>query len=438
MLCKVFLSAFFAISSFFLWSPSHVLSANVQNLEKIPESIVTVSSGYVIAVDKKYQKLYVFNKSKVFTKVYEVNCSTGKNQGSKQVSGDAKTPTGVFFATRILNNPGPPETYGTLAFPLDYPTITDIKSGKNGTNIWIHGTSKPIVPFQSNGCVVLNDKDIHTLAKFIYLNKTPVIIAETIQWIPQNQTLSTRVELEKILAAWTKGYIEGNMNVIDNLYLRDHQIKGKKREQLTTRLSNIKNIKQHFILEPKDISILQQDNVAVILFDQMTNINKDNSFEGSFNKLALQKINNKWFIIDDVTTPVVALAQAPARKSDTQPAARSEMDSSSKEAVHKLITKWAESWESGNMAIFRTCYASNFRAQGMNLNQWVNHKAMVRERSKRINVRVDNLIVSGGNNQATATFTQHYSSNLLKSKGNKRMELRKINGAWKIYRETMK
>jgi murein L,D-transpeptidase YafK len=428
MLFKVFFSGFFTILSFFLFSPSNVLSANIQNLEKIPDSIITVSSGYVIAVDKKYQKLYVFNKNGIISKVFEVNCSTGKNQGSKQVSGDSKTPIGIFFATKILNNPGPPETYGTLAFPLDYPTVTDIKSGKNGTNIWIHGTTKPIVPFQSSGCVVLNDKDIHALAKFIQLNKTPVIIAEAIQWVPQNQTLSARVELEKILATWTKGYIEGNINAIDSLYLKEHQIKGKKREQLTARISNIK---QHFMLGSKDISILQQNNEAVILFDQITGINKDNSFEGTFNKLALQKINNKWFIIDDATPSVLA------RKADIPLATRSDMESSSKEAIRKLISKWAENWESGNMPGFRACYASNFRAQGMNLNQWINHKIVVRERSKRINIRVDNLIISGGNNQATAAFTQYYSSNLLKSKGNKRMELRKINGAWKIYKETM-
>jgi murein L,D-transpeptidase YafK len=431
MLLKVICSALLAISSFFLFSPPDVLSSNVQNLEKIPDSIVTVSSGYVIAVDKKYQMLYVFKKNGVFSKVFEVKCSTGKNQGSKQATGDAKTPSGIFFATRILYNPGPPETYGTLAFPLDYPTITDKKSGRNGTNIWIHGTIKPIVPFQSNGCVVLNDKDIHALVKFTQLNKTPVIIAETIQWIPQNQTLPVKNELEKILASWTKGYIEGNINTIDTLYLKDHQIKGKKREQLVSRLSNIKNVSQHFILEPKDISILQQNNDAVIVFDQITDINKDNSFEGSFNKLALQKINNKWFIIDDVATP-----PAP-QKAETQTALRPDSEAPANEAVRKLITKWAEGWESGNMAAFRACYASNFHAQGMNLNAWVNHKVSIRERSKNINVRIDDLRISGNNNQSTATFTQHYSSNLLKSKGNKRLELRRINGGWKIYRETM-
>jgi len=428
---KVIFSIFFAISSLFLLSPASVLSRTAPIVEKVPDSIITVSSGYVIAVDKQRQKLYVFKKNDVISKVFEVNCSTGKNQGSKQISGDAKTPNGIFFATRILRNPGPPETYGTLAFPLDYPTLADKKAGRNGTNIWIHGTSKPIVPFQSNGCVVLNDKDIHSLANFIYLNKTPVIISETIQWVPQNQTLPVKNELESILAAWTKGYTDGNINTIDALYLKDHQIRGKKREQLTGKFSNIKNANQHFVLEPRDISILQQNNDAVILFDQITDINRDNTFHGSFNKLALQKINNKWLIIDDVSAPVLA------KNADNPPSAQTDSEPSSPETARKLVTRWAESWESGNMSVFRACYATNFTAQGMNLNEWVSHKASVRERSKNIKVRIDNLQISSSGNQTVATFTQHYSSNLLKSKGKKKLELRKINGSWKIYRETM-
>lgn len=431
MLGKVIVSIFFAVSPFFLLFPANVLSDSGRRLDKIPDSIITVSSGYVIAVDKRQQKLYVFQKRTDFFKVFEANCSTGKNQGSKQVSGDAKTPNGIFFTTKILPNPGPPETYGTLSFPLDYPTIADKRLGRNGTNIWIHGTSKPIVPFQSNGCVVLNDKDIHTLARYIQLNKTPVIIAETITWIPQNQTPPVRNELEKVLTSWTKGYMEGNINAIDTLYLKDYQMRGQKREQLSNRLSNIRNISQHFILEPKDVSILRQSNDAVILFDQITDINKDNSFKGSFNKLALQKINNKWFIIDD------AGFQAVVPKIDSKASGPSDMELSSKEAVRKLIAKWAESWKSGNMSIYRSCYTPDFRAQGKTLNEWINHKITVREHSKSINVRIDNLRIYGNNNESTAIFTQHYSSNILKTKGNKKLVLRKMNGGWKISKEMM-
>lgn len=433
MFFKNIFAVFFAVLPLFLFFPSDVLSSHGRHTEKIPDAIVSVSSGYVIAVDKKMQKLYVFKKNEGFSKVFETSCSTGKNQGSKLVSGDAKTPTGIFFATRMIDNPGPPETYGTLAFPLDYPTITDKKSGKNGTNIWIHGTIKPVVPFQSNGCVVLNDRDIHALARFIHLNKTPVVIAETIQWVPQNQTLPVKDELEKVLTAWIKGYTEGNISVIDRLYLKDYQIKGKKRNQLLGSLSNIKNINQHFFLEPKDISILQQNDDAVIVFDQITDINKDNTFRGSFNKLALQKINNRWLILDETTIPAPVV-----QKADRPATPRPEAEATSQEAVKKLINQWAESWESGNMSSFRACYAADFRSQGMNLDEWINHKIYVRKHSKNIKVRVSDLSLSVNNDRSTATFTQYYRSSLLTSKGAKKLEMKKTNGAWKIYRETMR
>lgn len=400
--------------------------------EKIPDSIISISSGYVVAVDKKTQKLYVFKKNGDFSRVFEADCSTGKNHGSKQVSGDARTPTGVFFATKILPNPGPPETYGTLAFPLDYPTIADRKAGKNGTNIWIHGTTKPIAPFQTNGCVVLNDKDIQALAKFIQLNKTPVIIVESIRWIPKNQTSPVKQELEKVLSDWTKGYLEGNIHAMDKLYLKDFQITGKKRERLAGSLSNIQNIKQHFVLEPRDISILRHDEDAVIVFDQITAVNKDGSFSGSFQRLSLQNINHRWLILDDEapTAPVVQKTVRPA-------VTATDKESAAKAAIQRLVNRWAKSWESGNMSAYRSCYASNFRSQGMNLDQWVSHKISVRDRSKNIRIRIANARISAAGNQATAVFQQHYSSNLLKSSGAKKLELSKINGTWKITRESM-
>ena len=419
---------------FFLSVPD-VLSSNI---EKIPDSIVSITSGFVITVDKKNQKLYVFKKNySNLTKVYETTCSTGKNQGGKQVSGDSKTPNGIFFVTKILTNPGPPETYGTLAFPLDYPTVADKKAGRNGRNIWIHGTTKPLLPFQSSGCVVLIDKDVHALSKYISLNKTPVIIDETINWTPQNQSSLVKTELEKMLSAWNKGYMDGNIKAIDALYLEGHLVKDKKRDQLVNRLNIVKNLNQLFILEPRDISILYQNNSAVVVFDQIMEINKDSSFEGSFVKLNLQKLNNKWFFIDEADTTTVAVKTEAPAPATTASHSRQESESGFKEPVRKLVLKWADSWKSGDMAAYRSCYASNFRAQGMNINDWVNHKINVREKSGGISVRVSNLNISGNNNQAVATFTQHYTSSILKSKGGKRLELRKINGEWKIYRETM-
>ncbi len=386
MIIKVLLRSRLLIIIILLILPATV-SANLSPpAENIPDSILSLASGYVIVVDKQYQKIYVFHKNGYFSKVFEAPCSTGKNPGAKQVSGDAKTPNGIFFATKILRNPGSRETYGSLAFPLDYPTISDKKAGRNGNNIWIHGTTKQLLPSQSSGCVVLSDTDLQHLTDLIFFNKTPVVISESINWVSPDRVPPAKDELESILMSWNKALTEGEIKKIDSLYLPGSEIKGKKREALINRIKSIKHLNKHFLLQPRDVSILKQDNNAVILFDQILAVNSDNSFQGSYNKLVLEKINNKWYIIDDITAhaaPDNKLAQIDSRQIPSK--------SSAVEPVQDLITKWVNSWKSGDMKNYRNCYAANFQSKGMSLNDWVSHKADVRKNSKIISIRIENL-----------------------------------------------
>ena len=397
--------------------------------EKIPDSIISLSSGYIIVVDKQFQKIYVFHKNGNFSKVFEASCSTGKNPGSKQVAGDAKTPNGIFFVTKNLPNPGPPETYGSMAFPLDYPTISDKRAGRDGNNIWIHGTTKTLLPKHSKGCVVLHDADLKRLGSFIYFNKTPVIIAESLKWVSQSYVPPSKNELENILTSWNKAFIENDIKKIDSLYLKGSEIKGKRRDKLNNKVKHLKYINKHFALQPRDISILQENNSAVIIFDQIFAVD-DNSFQGFYNKLILEKINNRWYVVDDAAAPVVPVKQL-AQVKNTQ----KETESNANEDIRILVNKWATNWQSGDMKTYRGCYASDFQSKGMNLDAWVSHKADIRRNSKNINIRIDNLQISAEANMATASFTQYYNSSILSSKSKKKLELRKINNEWKIYRE---
>ncbi|OPY86962.1 MAG: L,D-transpeptidase catalytic domain [Smithella sp. PtaU1.Bin162] len=422
---------------FFLFLfPLQSFSTVSTRAENIPDSIISVSSGYVIVVDKQYQKLYVFKKNGSFTKVFEAPCSTGKNQGAKQSAGDAKTPNGVFFATKILRNPGPPETYGTLAFPLDYPTLSDKRAGRNGNNIWIHGTTKPLTPLQSNGCVVLRDGDLHRLLDLIYFYKTPVIIQESINWISQNQIPSAKEDLERILNLWNKYSMDGDMKSFDALYLPGAEIKGKKREELIRKFKSLRLINNHFLLQPRDVSILRQENTAIIMFDQIAAINSDNSFQGSYNRLVLERLNNKWYVVDDVAAPPTTIVASTDKSSAGTVPKKDEPKTDARGEVAALVNKWVASWKSGDLKTFRSCYAANFKSKNMNLNEWVAHKNEVRRRSKNINIRIDNLRITVDTINATATFTQYYSSSILKSKSSKKLEIKKIEGEWKILRET--
>jgi len=123
------------------------------------------------------------------------------------------------------------------------------------------------------------------------------------------------------------------------------------------------------------------------------------------------------------------LAQVDNKQIDTK--------SASEEAVRNLLTKWLNSWKSGDMKTYRSCYESNFKSEVTYTNASVSYKTNVRQKSKKINISVDKLQISADENTATAVFTQYYNSSILKYSGKKKLKLRKTNDEWKIYREIM-
>jgi ketosteroid isomerase-like protein len=106
--------------------------------------------------------------------------------------------------------------------------------------------------------------------------------------------------------------------------------------------------------------------------------------------------------------------------------------------IRNLVSQWLNSWKSGDMKTYGSCYAENFKAKGKHLEAWIAYKTKVYKRSKNIDIRLENLqIKPETDDSATAIFTQHYTSSRLKESGEKKLELRKINNEWKIYREMM-
>ncbi len=108
-----------------------------------------------------------------------------------------------------------------------------------------------------------------------------------------------------------------------------------------------------------------------------------------------------------------------------------------KDDVKNFVNKWLAGWTSGDMKTYRNCYASDFESNGKNLDAWIAHKTNIFRKSKNINVRIDDLQISGKEGNAKAIFTQSYNSSIFKDSGQKTLELKKINDEWKIYREIM-
>lgn len=215
----------------------------------------------------------------------------------------------------------------------------------------------------------------------------------------------------------------------------ERKSKAKEEKELQTKTENLKFINKHFALQPRDISMLQEGKNAVIIFDQILTVSNNNSFMGFYNKLILEKIKNTWYVVDDFSTPEAtgkSLASAKNKHTESQ-----SNDNPDEKEIKYLVRKWQKSWESGNMKTYRACYASDFQSQEMDLNAWISHKINVRQKSNNIRIRVDGLRIDVIGNTAKASLVQHYSSSTLKSKGKKTLELKKMEGQWKIFNEIM-
>jgi len=173
-------------------------------------------------------------------------------------------------------------------------------------------------------------------------------------------------------------------------------------------------------------------NEILLLFAEKTNLDEKTAMPAPVvapvtASIAEPAISHVFAAVAEDAKTAENLAQVNSKKNDTR--------SIPEEDIRNLLLKWAASWESGDMKTYRDSYASNFKSKGMNLNEWISYKTNVRQKSKKINIRIDNLQISTEGNIATAVFTQHYSSSTLKNKSKKKLELRKINNEWKIYRE---
>jgi len=131
---------------------------------------------YLILVEKAFQKLHLYRYNGRYQLIKSYDCSTGEQPGKKQKENDEKTPEGIYFNVKSYRD-SKITLFGDRAFELNYPDIFDHLEGNDGNGIFIHGSNQAIKPFSTNGCVVLNIRDLADLDRRVPLKKTPVIIA---------------------------------------------------------------------------------------------------------------------------------------------------------------------------------------------------------------------------------------------------------------------
>ncbi|MBT2336779.1 L,D-transpeptidase family protein [Variovorax paradoxus] len=200
----------------------------------VPSQFLALStrSRYAIAVDASRSRLYLLeNSDKGLQLVADYYVSVGKSGIGKATEGDARTPLGVYYVTSSLDPKSLRDFYGAGALPINYPNPYDVRRGKTGSGIWLHGTPAQQfarAPLASDGCVVMANPDLKQLLRKVQIGATPVVTAPSLQWIPRPQAEKEAQTFTSAISAWKDARAAGNEAQLKKFYLPDFQRNSKK------------------------------------------------------------------------------------------------------------------------------------------------------------------------------------------------------------------
>ena len=435
-------------------------TGNGKTLDRIPDVLVSFDpdggAEYAIVVEKESQQLFVYAFDGVFREVLRFQCSTGKTDGPKSVLGDSRTPEGIYYSDREYEKKDLSSTYGSRAFPVDYPNILDRIAGKSGNSIWLHGTDKPKKPKDTNGCVVLADSDIDMLSKYIRFNRTPVIIADKLNFVPVGSMKRTGESIHEFLSGWFDSIRNGTYQEYVKFYDYDYVPDITWWSEWNAERKKYYSGKKSFSVIPKWVSVVGYKGIYSVLFEQIAKTGDKESFAG-IRKIFVSNRGGEFKIIGEEylpadkdrkagadKNPLIAafgnLNNAPGRnqqpREDQKNGREREKQPAKDQAIAEAINGWLKAWSSRDIGMYGSYYAKDFRSQGMDRRSWLKHKEQIYRKHDYINVSIEKPVIRPGRNVSRASFIQIYKSSGLNNTGLKELVLKLEEGKWKIFRET--
>ena len=186
---------------------------------------------HAIAVDASRSRLYLFeNTTNGLKLLADYYISVGKSGIEKSLEGDLRTPLGVYFVTGNLDPKQLKDFYGSGALPINYPNQLDVKRGKTGSGIWLHGTPPQQfsrAPQATDGCVVLANPDLERIIKTVEVRSTPVVIAQSLKWVAPQTVRADSKPFEDALSSWNAAKTSGDITRLMSWYTADFTSYGK-------------------------------------------------------------------------------------------------------------------------------------------------------------------------------------------------------------------
>jgi L,D-peptidoglycan transpeptidase YkuD (ErfK/YbiS/YcfS/YnhG family) len=193
----------------------------------VPEQVLELARNvrHVVVVDASHSRVYVFEQqSGGLLLIRSFYASIGRAGYDKEVEGDLRTPLGVYHITSRLDDQQVEELYGIGALPLNYPNEHDRRMGRTGSGIWLHGVPRVSYarsPYATEGCVALANDDMAYLMEVLQTRRTPVVIADEVNWVRPADQAAERRSFETLLTKWQEARARGDARTLLALQTAD-------------------------------------------------------------------------------------------------------------------------------------------------------------------------------------------------------------------------
>ena len=244
----------------------------------VPSQFLSLSPRvkHAIAVDAARSRLYLFENTPQGLKLLaDYYISVGKSGIEKSIEGDLRTPLGVYFVTGNLDPKSLKDFYGSGALPINYPNQLDVKRGKTGGGIWLHGTPPAQfsrAPLSTDGCVVLANPDLERIVRTVEIRTTPVVIAQNLKWVAPQTFKTDGKSFEDAMNGWQAAKSSGDLGRLMTWYTPDFTSYGKTLGEWTPSLqAEVKQQAGHGV-ELKDVSYLRwtdSNDTMVVTFGEL-------------------------------------------------------------------------------------------------------------------------------------------------------------------------
>jgi murein L,D-transpeptidase YafK len=229
-----------------------------------------VKTTTAILVDKKTSTLqlteYVDGAYKVL-KTYHT--TLGQVKGDKEDEGDMKTPEGIYtFAARKVP-PALPKKFGTLAFYMNYPNTFDELAGHKGSNIMLHATDTPErlkKNYDSLGCVVVNDQEMHEIEPQIRLGLTPILVFPELT--EEYLTPGKDTALKSFFDSWISSWEGKKVDSYIEHYHSDFSAQGMNKAKWRAFKTNLNSRYSSIEINPESVLFYRHPKYSMITFTQ--------------------------------------------------------------------------------------------------------------------------------------------------------------------------